>query len=335
MFAPNAAPSGKVSTRRDAVRTLAAALCAGGATALLARCAAPRAAVTVYTSADDVLAREVFAACARATGVTVAPVFDTEATKTTGLENRLRSESDRPRADLFWSSESFAVARLAAAGVLAEIRAWTELADPSLARGSRAAVAIADPRFGTTSAHLSALRVAWGAARAQGVAAPTCEEWLAALQAQECLVLPGGNAATVDAVAAGECAYGLTDTDDVLAAIARGLPLAFSLPRTLPEGIAGGGTMVVPNTIAMVAGGPGDRLAAELVAAYLVSPECEMLIARSPSRNLPLGPKVDRADRASMPFAEPDPMRFDAAEAARDGAAFSVRAHELLTRGAR
>lgn len=371
--APDAVAAGEVSTRRDAVRTLAAALYAGGSMALLARCAAPRAAVTVYTSADDVLAREVFAACTRATGVTVAPVFDTEATKTTGLENRLRSESDRPRADLFWSSESFAVARLAAAGVLAElpealwgswpeahrdaarrwlgfaararvvahrsdaapIREWTELADPALARGSRAAVAIADPRFGTTSAHLSALRVAWGAARAQGVAAPTCEEWLSALRARECLVLPGGNAATVDAVAAGECAYGLTDTDDVLAAIGRGLPLAFSLPRTLPEDNAGGGTMVVPNTIAMVSGGPGDRLAAELVAAYLVSPECEMLIARSPSRNLPLGPEVDRADRASMPFAEPDPMRFDAAEAARDGAAFSVRAHELLTRGAR
>ena len=69
--------------------------------------------VLVYTSADDVLAKEVLAACTRATGVEVVGLFDTEATKTTALESRIRAERDRPRADIFWSSEGFAVLRLA------------------------------------------------------------------------------------------------------------------------------------------------------------------------------------------------------------------------------
>jgi len=132
-------------------------------------------------------------------------------------------------------------------------------------------------------------------------------------------VFDGGNAATVEAVATGECAYGLTDTDDALAAIGRGLPLAMTLPRSLPAGTAGGGTMLVPNTVCAIAGGPGDAARADLVAAFLVSPECEEIIARSPSRNLPLGPKAT----ARVPFAEPDPLGFDllsASDRAMEGA---------------
>jgi hypothetical protein len=81
---------------------------------------APR--VVVYVSVDDVLAREVLAACTAATGIEIDAVFDTEASKTTGLENRLRSEVDRPRADLFWSSEGFSAVRLASAGVRCGLR---------------------------------------------------------------------------------------------------------------------------------------------------------------------------------------------------------------------
>ena len=45
-------------------------------------------------------------------------------------------------------------------------------------------------------------------------------------------------------------------------------------------------TMLVPNTVAPIRGGPGDSDAVRKVLGYLVSPECELLIARSPSRNL-------------------------------------------------
>lgn len=377
MRSPGSVPSGSEPSRRRALRGVLASIGFGGAAASLLRCgpgfAGGPEAVTVYTSVDDVLAREVLASCESRTGVRVAPVFDTEATKTTGLENRIRSEMDRPRADIFWSSEPFAVARLSAAGALAEfsarfsgelsaswpaayrdpnrrwlafaararvvahrvgtepIRSVSELARADLPRGSRAALAIADPRFGTTAAHLAALRSAWSLARDRGIEVPACEEWLEALARGGCLVLPGGNAATVDAVAAGECAYALTDTDDVLAAIARGLPLAFSMPRSLPVGIEGGGTMLIPNTVAIVDRGPGNRDSAEAIARALISAESELLMARSPSRNLPLGPSIDRSDAATRPFDEPDPLRYDATSAALEGARFSVLAHAILS----
>jgi len=373
------------TTRRDAITRVGAALVGGaaapGVCAWLSACGPRRAAsgdgarIVAYISADDALAREVLAACTRETGVEIDAVFDTEATKTTGLESRIRSERDRPRCDLFWSSEGFAVTRLASEGLLAEVsepvwsawpavhrdparrwlafaararvvvtheradpvERWGDLAAPGLARGSASAIAVADPRFGTTNGHFAALKLAWDRARAAGVDAPDFHAWLDGMRSNGVRVLTGGNAATVEAVATGESAFGLTDSDDALAAIARGLPLRMHVPRSLAAGVRGGGTMLVPNTVALVAGGPASKRAADSgdgrtseaaqrVAAYLVSPACEALIARSPSRNLPLGPAVAE----SVPFGEPDALEFDAAEAARIAPALAVEAKARL-----
>jgi iron(III) transport system substrate-binding protein len=333
------------------------------------RRAAGAARVVAYVSVDDVLAREVLAACTAATGIEVDAVFDTEASKTTGLENRLRAERDRPRADLFWSSEGFAAVRLAADGVLAQLpealwsswpaahrdddrrwlafaaRArviayapsrgtppiddWRALAKPGVARGSRAAIAIADPRFGTTRGHLAALGLAWENAHRRDLDAPTLDEWLEGLRANGTVVLTGGNAATVEAVVSGECAYGLTDTDDVFAAKARGLAVEMTLPRSLNEGVAGGGTMLVPNTVSLVAGRDDSRAAAEHVAAWLVSPECEAIVCRSPSRNLPLGPSAS----CDPGFAVDDPLAFGIADIAATATATAERSRKILGAG--
>jgi len=359
-------------TRRDAIAR-AGAVVAAGACAAMISCmgedAAGDGAVVVYASADDVLARAVLAECTRATGVRISPVFDTEATKTVGLENRIRAERARPRADVFWSSEGFAPVRLAREGLLRpipepvwsawpevhragdrrwlafaararvvvsrsdrglpRIGTWAELSLPGLAKGSAASVAIADPRFGTTNGHLAALELAWAGAHARGLPMPTLHEWLDGIRANGVSVRTGGNAATVESVASGECAYGMTDTDDALAAIARGLPLQMDLPRTLPRGEAGGGTMLVPHTVALVQGGPGDPAAAERVVAFLASARCEEMIARSESRNLPLAP-VSAGAAVDVGFAEPDPLRFDVAAASDRARQCSIDAKARL-----
>ncbi len=80
--------------------------------------APPARSLVVYCSADSDVAQPLFAAFTKQTGLTINPVFDTEATKTTGLTNRLLQEKDRPRADLWWSSEPFGTIKLARAGVL-------------------------------------------------------------------------------------------------------------------------------------------------------------------------------------------------------------------------
>jgi len=115
-----AQPQAPRVTRRRALRAVGGLALGGTAASFVApwfaactsrsgpRGAAAR--VTAYVSADDALAREVLAACTKATGIEVDAAFDTEANKTVGLERRLIAERDRPRADLFWSSEGFAAA---------------------------------------------------------------------------------------------------------------------------------------------------------------------------------------------------------------------------------
>ena len=155
--------------------------------------------VVVYVSADESVARPILVAFEAKTGIRVDPVFDTEASKTTGLANRLREERNRPRADLFWSSENVQTIRLAEEGVLVEahsptLDAWPDAARDRLSRwfafGARARVivystervpaadvpttwmqlaqdrwvgriAMADPRFGTIRTHMGVLASVW------------------------------------------------------------------------------------------------------------------------------------------------------------------------------
>jgi iron(III) transport system substrate-binding protein len=84
--------------------------------------------VVCYTSADSVYAKVLLAEFTKATGIAVDAVFDTEATKTTGLVQRLLTEHSNPesrggRADVWWCSEPFGTIKLARAGVLDEVTA--------------------------------------------------------------------------------------------------------------------------------------------------------------------------------------------------------------------
>ena len=105
-----------------------------GAFALLGSCG-PRDAATddagsivLYSSQDDYVLTEAVAAFTAETGIEVRVVGDSEATKTTGLVNRLLSEHEQGRsgegrgkaggADVWWSNEPFGTIRLSEAGVL-------------------------------------------------------------------------------------------------------------------------------------------------------------------------------------------------------------------------
>ena len=61
--------------------------------------------VIIYTSLDKVLSEPILEAFEKETGIKVLDVYDSEATKTTGLVNRLIAEKNNPRADVFWNSE--------------------------------------------------------------------------------------------------------------------------------------------------------------------------------------------------------------------------------------
>ncbi len=76
--------------------------------------------VVVYTSLDKVFSQPVLEAFEKETGIKALAVYDSEATKTTGLVNRLIAEKDNPRADVFWNSETGRTIVLKQKGILAK-----------------------------------------------------------------------------------------------------------------------------------------------------------------------------------------------------------------------
>ena len=317
-------------------------------------------ALVVYTSLDEVVAREELALFAGTTGSNcgVAARYDTEAMKTTGLANLLRAERDAPRADVFWSSEQFQMSALASEGVLARLadallanwpKPWQDTNGRWIALNARARVlcfdsrkvdalgapqlwsafaaveypagiVIADPRFGSTRGHFAAMRQVYEHAE-PGLFA----RMLAGLKRSHTRLLPGGNAAVVDAVLRGEAQFGFTDTDDVITAMQAGKPIGFTLPRHFNEGIAGGGTLLIPSTLGIIEG-TARRACAEQCLEFLSSPVAEVRSAQSSLHTLPLGYGV----RYGPAWRENDPLRFDLAAAVANADAAAAEVHDAL-----
>jgi len=167
---------------------------------------------------------------------------------------------------------------------------------------------MADPRFGTTGGHLGAMKVYW----AKLIGAFYYEAFLIGLADNEVRLLPGGNAGVVRAVADGEADLGLTDTDDVWAALNAGRRVRLIYPRHAVDGISDGGTLLIPNTVAIVAGGPNPAQASVLVD-FLLSEQVERMLAGSVSHNVPVREAV-AADYAD--YAVPDPLKVSLARVA-------------------
>lgn len=350
--APAPRPTTPSASRRAVLARLAAVAAAPAGLPWLAGCRRTGPSIVLYTSADDHVVRMVLAAWnERDDAIEVRTVGDSELKKTTGLVERLRAEADVPVCDVFWSSEVFQTVGLAEDGLLRPFdpgprdlidgaprdeegrwhacaararvichdparvpadeapRAWTDLVRPQW----KGRIVMADPRFGTTGGHLGAMLGWWDRRVMRGYYAA----WLDGLADNEVRLLPGGNAQVVQAVADGEADLGLTDTDDVLAIRARGRTMAM-VPALhgLDEGATGVGTLLIPNTVGLVAnrgGGAVTTAHAERFARFLLSPEVEAILAASSSGNMPL----DRATLERFPERRiEDPLAIDYARAA-------------------
>ena len=271
--------------------------------------------VTAYVSADRPFSEPIMQEYERQTGVRVNVVYDTEETKSTGLANRLLAEKGRPQADVFWSNEPVRTLMLKARGVLAPYLSpasqaiaatfkdpegyWTgfsarlrvivyntdkvkandaprsvfDLIDPRW----KGHVALADPRFGSTSFHVAALYAELGDDRA--------DDYFRKLKANDVKIVDG-NSVVRDMVARGDALVGLTDSDDVNVALQAKQPVAMVLPDR--DGI---GVPVMPNMVSLVAQAPHPDEAKRLID-YLLSPEVERQLADSDAVQIPLHPGV-------------------------------------------
>ena len=275
--------------------------------------------VTIYVSTDRVFSEPVLREYERRTGVKVNPVYDTEDTKSTGLANRLLAEKARPQADVFWSNEPVRTLVLKSRDVLAAYKSpnadgipaalrdpagyWTgfsarmrviayntklvkpddapksvfDLADPKW----RGHVAIADPRFGSTSFHVAALYAIAGDQK--------MDDFFRGLKENGVRVVDG-NSVVRDLVVRGEVKVGLTDTDDVNVALEDGQPIAMVLPDK--DGL---GVPVMPNMVSLIASAPHPAEGRRLID-YLLSSDVERQLAQSEAVQIPLhagvpGPK--------------------------------------------
>jgi iron(III) transport system substrate-binding protein len=238
--------------------------------------------VVVYCSADKEFAELVFHAYEAKTGVKILPLYDTEETKTAGLTARLMAEKSRPKADVFWSSDTSRAVALVDQGLTAAYVPKTAAMIPERYKsasgmwtgfGARIRVilyntdrvqageapksildltqsrwkgrlAVANPHFGTMSFHAAALFVKWGDARAS--------DFLQRLK-DNGAVIAAGNSDVKDRVADGRVDVGILDEDDAVVSVREKKRVAILIPDQ--EGSDPLGTPLMPNVAALVATG--------------------------------------------------------------------------------
>lgn len=261
--------------------------------------------VVVYVSVDQVHAEPVLREFERKSGIRVRAVYDVEASKTTGLANRIAAEKARPQADVFWNGEFIQTLRLKADGALTPSNPPAAASIPALMRdpegqwfasGARfrailvntqrlesrdrpqhwadfasmqmpgSELAIALPLFGTSSAQAAALYATLGPVKGR--------ELYAGLR-QKGVRVVDGNSVVRDLVADGSAAAGWTDSDDSCEAIAKGASVEMVLPDQ-----DGAGTLMIPGTVAKVAGAPHPH-AADALVEFLLQPSTEKMLIDS------------------------------------------------------
>lgn len=266
--------------------------------------------LVVYCAHDAVYAEDILRKFERETGIRVDVKFDTEATKSLGLVQQIIQEGKSPRCDVFWNNELLGMKELQDQGLLQPYRgaAWKRLptqfrdADghwvgfgarlrvylinpekmpateeavtAALAGDDLSSVAIAKPMFGTTLTQYSLM---W-----QTLGPDAVKEWHDSLHRRGIKEV-AGNAMTKNLVAAGTCALGFTDTDDAFVALDEGHKVEMQPIRV------DGKTICIPNTAAIIRG-TNHQSTAEKLIDYLASPETELALAKSKSRQVPLGP---------------------------------------------
>ncbi len=257
--------------------------------------------VVVYTAVDQVYSEPIFKAFEEKTGIKVQAVYDLESNKTTGLTNRIIAEKEKPVCDVFWNNEFVQTMVLQNEDLL---EAYTPEAaadipaaykDPEgywTAFGGRARVllvntgllekkdypasiydlisdkyegkqiAVAYPMFGTTRTQAAAVYAAVGPDEGRRIFQALFDRGVQVVD---------GNSVTRDMAAAGQVAIGYTDTDDAKGAIADGAPVEMVFAD---QGEGQMGTLITPNTAAMVKGSPNPE-SAKAFLEYLLSSETE------------------------------------------------------------
>ena len=307
--------------------------------------------VVVYTALDSEFSEPILKDFSKETGITAAPKFDVESTKTVGLANAIIAEKARPRCDVFWNNEIVNTLRLRKEGLLDVHLSPIGQKYPEAFRGAdgtwygfaararviavntklvvqqdrptsildladpkwKGKIGIAKPLFGTTATHAACLFAVWGEEKAK--------DYFKSLKANDIQIM-SGNKQVALAVAAGMLAFGITDTDDAVIEKENGRPVEIIYPDREPDQL---GTLFIPNTVAIIKGCPHPEQARKLVD-YLLQPAVEAKLAAGASAQIPLNAHTQAAARVETPqTVKAMPVDFDSAVKHWDQAAQFIR----------
>jgi iron(III) transport system substrate-binding protein len=156
-------------------------------------------------------------------------------------------------------------------------------------------LAMAVPHYGSTATHAACLFEVLGDDEAK--------RFFRGLRANG-VHLVKGNKQAAEGVGQGKFAVGLTDTDDAIAEVKAGRPVAIIFPdRDGSKEHPRMGTLFFPNTVALIRGGPNPEGGRKLID-YLLSAEVEKRLAEADSHQIPLNPQV----KAKLPPAIETPQ---------------------------
>jgi iron(III) transport system substrate-binding protein len=271
--------------------------------------------VVIYVSEDQVFSEPILKDFERESGIKVMAVYDTEEIKSAGAMNRLIAEKTNPQADVYWANEPIRAEVLRQQKVSASYRSpgaqgipeqfrnidghWTGFAargrilivNRSIKEKPLSIRAYADPRFngkavianplfGTTTAHMAALFIVWGDA--------TAEAFLDAVR-KNGVRISSSNGESADQVATGAFQFALADTDDVHSRQKQGQPVEGIYPDQEEGGL---GCFIVPNAVLLIKGAPHPEQGKKLID-YLLSRETERKLAYSDAGQIPLHSDVE------------------------------------------
>lgn len=278
--------------------------------------------VIVYAALDKEFSEPLLDEFGKQAGIKVLGKFDVESNKTVGLANEIIANAGRPRGDLFWNNEILHTIRLEKLGLLETYRSpfaerypqqfvskegkwhgfaararvlivnrqilpdpanWpatiAELADPRW----KGKCGLARPLFGTTATHAAVLFAQLGDQAATDFFRQVASN----------AVIESGNKQVAQHVAEGRYAWGVTDTDDAVIEIEAGKDVALVFPDQAAQG-----TLLIPNTLAIIKGGPNPDSARNLVD-WLLRGETEVRLAKGASAQIPLNREVTERSRVA------------------------------------
>jgi iron(III) transport system substrate-binding protein len=266
--------------------------------------------VTVYVSEDQVFSEPLLKDFEKETGIKVNAIYDTEESKSTGVMNRLIAEKNNPQADVYWANEPIRAEVLKQKGILASYQSpnakgipenfkeknhfWTGfsarmrvmIAQKNLASKPRSILdyanpifasksVIANPLFGTTTAHIAALFTVWGERKTKTFLTQMKENHTA---------IATSNGESADFVASKSYAFALVDSDDAVSRLRAHKEVEIIYPDQGKDGL---GVFVVPNAVMLIKHATHPKRAKQLID-YLLSKKSEEKLAFADCAQIPL-----------------------------------------------